>query len=219
MGRGILQVLGQHRAQGLPRAQTAIFRHEGLGFAPTQRLLIIVRHQNANLLLLSYHRRRGRRRGYRLLRNHLLLAPQPHHVDAAQQNAREQQSEGDLEVPGNHKRAPIWPRALASPAAMAEARVLSVFWLSPAREPPARGVHSTAMAGATRLFNGRRGVARVDTVIPVFLRSAATAMATALLRPSAGACALSQRRNRPEDAGAEGSSGMYTRTPLPGGPA
>src|SRR5262249_29339675 len=80
------------------------------------------------------------------------------------------------------------------------------------------GAHSSEIAGATTLFNGRKGAASRFTGISVLRSSLETARAVARLRSRNGACATSQETKLCIDGvAAEGNAAEYTRTPLPGG--
>jgi len=101
-----------------------------------------------------------------------------------------------------------------------EANVLSSFWICGVGSSSGPGAHSTAMAGETRLFRGRNELVRLATCKPFLRSSAATAAATAVLRPRDCACALSQGTNLPTAGGCVfASAAAYTLIPLPGGPA
>src|SRR5579859_1143602 len=196
MRRRILQVLRQHDAQRLAGAKAAVSGQKDVGGTPTQRLVVIIGDQHLNALLLAGDLRRGGC-GFSP-QSHGFFAPvQAEHHKAAQQNGEQHQANGDLEMAGNHGRAPVWLRSCAMADATAEATPELRLGLSRDWRSAPSGASSTATAEVMMLFSGRTGAPRTETVESFLRSSAAISCAADLLRSSAGAWALSHGRKRP----------------------
>src|SRR6185312_5157762 len=163
-------------------------------FAPAKRKILIVSNQHSDGFFLAPTFRSLRPCRQSLPGLGFFRMTELSDVNSCNQNRHQQERDGDLEMTRNHLCPPARTRVCAMPDAMAEAMLVCIFASSKPRTLARSTASSTAMAGLTMLFKGRRKAWKSAALRSRFTNSRVTAFAAALLRSREAAWASSQGR-------------------------